>query len=311
MVERDPYALTQEETKKIKDEDKVGTGGILCPKRNVSLEGTCYACKTLQKVYAAHVRGDKMWQLANRKNSKAGYFICAVLKENPSKAVLLELFMTAGNAIVDKVEAGEWTDISILQNGKGRDVRISKVKDSTSGYNKYPVEAMLEKADWSVDESVIDTLPHFGNKLKGAQEALIDIIKNGTFPILKISSLKIDTSITFRVVRRPGEAWYVPLYRHWGNVTQAEVDGEVELDMEIMERPFSEEDKKDLPWENNDKSDDKPKEKLGESQPQPDLNKDKQKNPACFGMENFFDINDPRCKENCFAYTECGKKALH
>lgn len=306
MTEKDPYALTQEEAKRMKEEDKFGMGGIICPKRNVAIRKTCNVCNRLQKVYAAHVKGDKMWNLANKKNSKPGYFICAVLKENPSKAVMIELFKKAGNIFMDKAEAGEWDDISILQAGKGRDVRVSKHKDDSSGYNVYPVEIMPDKADWSVEQEAIDSLPHFGDNLKQAQEVLMKILEEDSFPILRVSSLKIDSSVSFRIARRPGEFWIVPLYRHWGNVTQEEVDGKVEMDLELMDQPFQERKDDDVPpWE---KQKPEVKEELGE--PQQEKKDETKKNPACFGMENFFDMNDTRCKE-CYAFSSCGKEAMN
>lgn len=308
---KDKWMLDPEEAKTQEAENKIKNEGEVCPKMNKSIGGRCYVCDALGKVFQTHKKGDPMWNLAVRKAAKYNWFLNAVFEDNPEKVVIVMLGKQAGDTIIEQLKKGKWLDIAHPKKGKGRCIEITKTADGD--YNKYPVSPDLEKADWDIPDSVLENLPNLD------QSNLIKMLKEGETEFFKISSLKPDETISFRICppwptgvmgddnKRPMTA----IWRHWG-VSKAEIDGEEELDMTLTNKTGKEDsdDEGSAPWEDSGeeekaaKKEEKPKEEPKEEPPA----KEDSGKKSCFGDKRFWDEDDDEC-QSCADFKKCGRAA--
>ena len=223
---RDPWMLDASESKKIQQEVKgVGGGGIFCPKRNLSIKGTCHACNTVAKLFSSGLPEDR--EVAIEKMAKATFYMNAVIPSiDPNKSIILEMGKKAGNTILEGINLQGWVDIAHPIEGKGRELRALKHKGDM-GFNAYTVSPILEKATWSIKEDILKTLPNLDN--------IIDILKTGSHEIYKISELEMNQSLIFRLCPpwengAGNKRVMVVAWRHFGGITQEEVDGLIAVD---------------------------------------------------------------------------------
>uniref|UniRef100_A0A6M3K1R2 Uncharacterized protein n=1 Tax=viral metagenome TaxID=1070528 RepID=A0A6M3K1R2_9ZZZZ len=285
MSERDPYLLDPEDAKKTIEETKMSSVGVICPFRNASMGKKCHVCEKLKRVYETSVKGDERWQAAGKKGAKCSWFANVVFPSNPNKSVVAVFGKKTGSDVVYKNQAGEWLDIAHPKSGRGREMKLTKSRDD-SGYNTYSIFPDLEKASWDIPEEVLKNLVNLD------QENLIVLVKNNTEEIFKFSSLKMDETIRFRFCPpwdsgNGNKKILTPLFRHWGGVTEEEVRGEVELDLDV--------------------SDVEPEVAVDEGSildDTPTVDSHVEAREPCFGRDNFYDKNDQECK-GCKEFTDC------
>jgi len=288
MAQKDPWMLDPDEHKKIVEENKGGSTGVICPKRNISIGGKCEACNMVQKLFADGSKESR--ELAFLKMAKSNYYANVVFPENPNKSFILEMGKKAGNTILDNVFSGKWKDIAHPMKGKGRELEILK-KKGDAGFNTYEVSPNLEKADWDIPQETIESQPNLDN--------IIELLATGSHEIFKASTLKMDETLKFRVLppwdNGAGNKRVITVvWRHWGGVTQEEVDGTVEMDLSTsgIERDTTPVDKShssliDLPKE--------------------EMTVESTGKEACFGNTNCFETDDEDCLV-CKNFKECKRE---
>lgn len=290
----DPYEINEDDLKSFQSENKRGSSGRFCPKRNSDMSGDCGVCNYIDSdIYSRkYPDGHPARQFGSDKKAKQNIFFNIVLEDNPSKFIILEVGSKVGNIIIEKAQS-KWRDIIHPHAGKGREIEITKTKDS--GYPAYPVDAELEKADWEIPQEVLDSLPDL-SKIK-------DMITNGELTednYMKISSLKHKESLRFRICPPwdidNNRRWAASVWRHWG-VSEDHISGEATLNWKTYVEDEEEDEElklpekkkeEDVPWE-GDKSQD---------------------NPNCFGKEVFYDPKDEDCKDTCPVFKKCGRAVL-
>ena len=279
-----PWELDKEEINKQKEENKSGSSGILCPKMNVSMTGECHACKKVQELYRTKDPIDK--KIAGEKKAKCNWYMAVVFPENKEKLVILQVGKKVGDEILDGADSGDWNDIVNPLAGKGREMTIKKSRDG--GFNQYKANPKLQNADWDVPQSVLDSIPNLVDNAISIVEGLEEN------DLHKITTLKDGESITFRILPWSKDAsrkrFIVPIWRHWGYVTQEMIDGTVPMDLTLYEdrKPQSEEKGSPAPW------DDSP------------AVEQSSKVPSCFEKATFFDKTDKICRA-CSAFVNCGE----
>ena len=278
MVEnktQDPWMLDGDSAKKLKNDSKGSSNGIVCPKKMFKGH-KCAVCDAVNSMFNSQ-REDQI-KIARRIKAKATYYGNFVFPANPDKLIIVEMGKQAGGKIIDKVESGTWRDIAHPVSGKGRCLIITK--KYVDNNNRYDVDVDLEKADWDIPKSVLDNLYNLDN--------IVQIVSEQD--IFKITELKVDESIKMRMCPPWNMEKKYPLmylWRHWG-VTPGQIDGSEPITMEALEE----------------------KERALEDRPPWDAAK-----PAaavaskkkCFGNKAFFDETDPVCKDQCTDYRACGK----
>lgn len=295
----DPYMLNPKAAKGYADKNSGGSSaGVFCPKRNTTMEGVCHVCKAVQPLWS-YPKGSKERNKAAAKGPKQNFYMNVVLPSNPNKSIVLEVGSKAGNAILDGIYDPEkgWRDIAHPKKGSGREIKIKKHKDGE--YNAYDVFPARDKADYDIPTEVLENLPNLDN--------IIEMLKSGEFNeenFMRISSLKMDETGTFRICppsnidkRNPEEA--VPLvavWRHWNGVTQAEVDGEVPVNL-WDEKKVEEEVAEDTIFKTEPEKTAEVREPVTNTK------------PPCFGKAFIFDENHPDCKA-CAHMSDCGRAAL-
>jgi hypothetical protein len=279
----DPYLLDKDEAKKMKEEAKVRSVGVFCPKRNKQIGKRCFVCEKLQPLWNFPEKS-KEREIAKNKSVKANFYLQVVFPSNPNELVILELGKKAGSDILDGIEDQGWTDIAHPVKGKGREMKITKKKGELD-YHTYKVSPILEKADWSIPDSILGNLYNLDN--------ILDLLIDPNTKIFKVTSLKLDESLTFRIcppwnADSGNRRIMTVVWRHWGGITQDEVDGITEVSLDLPEE--KEEKKEDttqhLPWKSG-----------------VDINK-----PRCFGNSDFYEEDSDLCKK-CQSFKEC-KAAL-
>jgi hypothetical protein len=181
----------------------------------------------------------------------------------------------------------------------GREIMISK--SAPSGYNVYAAKASLQKADWDVPQATLDSFPNMDD--------LVDLLKNGTLVegmnFMRISQIKTGETFTFRLLPRGGRnkifklgiGW---LYRHYGGVTQDEVDGVAGVNLTIPDVAPQKTDTTVPPWEGKNTIN-QPKQQTVTPLTAP--------RERCFGLPNFYEETDPQC-QNCKDFKGCGREVL-
>jgi hypothetical protein len=295
MAKQDPYMLDTKAQAEIQNETKLASQGVLCPKRNRSINKPCAVCDAVSVLFNTGDKQDK--EVAYLKMAKANYYFNVVFPSDPSKIVLLEMGKKAGSIILDGITLQGWVDIAHPKAKLGREMLITKkISDKRNSYHPAPV---LQNADWDVPDEVLQNIPNLDN--------ILEILEAKPDNLYKISQLKVDETLRFRILPpwdngNGNKRIAAVVWRHWGGVTQEEVDGLVAVNTTMPEEKDPAEAKKEEkpPWE--EPSEAKP-------EPSPEVPKEGSKDKPdvpCLGNANLFDSEDPECKK-CWQYKKCGR----
>ena len=303
-VKNDPWELSQGDAEQMKNMTKgSGSAGVFCPKRNVSIGGPCNVCNTLQPMWD-FPEGTKERKLASKKKATVSYFLNVILSGDRTKSIVLEIGKKAGDYIIDAIYDPDknWKMIAHPVANKGFYTKIKKRKGDM-GFNTYDT-FRGDPCDWEVSKEVL------GNMTQLSQENLIRMISAGELVegenFMRISSLKMDETITFRVLppwnyKDGGKAILTPVFRHYG-VSQAEVDGTVPMNTSLDDGEETHQ-----PAEHGKKVDNDPPWTVDESKKTTEqVSGTKQ---PCFGAIEpmvFYDSEDEDCKK-CVDKVECIK----
>ena len=291
MTKKDPYMIDVEAMNKLKNEMSMKSSGLICPKRNLSINSTCKVCEYIQsQIYAKQYPKDhptRKW--AAKKGAKAAFFLNVVFPENKEKVMILELGSKAGNQIFEGVNKKGWTDIAHPKAGMGREMMVTKGEDG--GFNTYSVSPDLNKADWEVKKSVLASRYNLSEIIKMIQND--ELTDDNHF---KVSSIKLGETLKFRILppwENGAENRNIMsvVWRHWG-VSQDQIDGKEGInweDIEITAQP-SVDTVSDTPV-------------VTESKPSTT-----EKPPRCFGNSTYFDATDPDCFKDCAFFDKCSQK---
>ena len=299
--DNDMYMINPDEVKDIKSGLKTNSAGVICPKMNKQIGEPCNVCEALQPLWK-YPKNSPERDLASSKKAKVNFYINVVLPEDPSKSYILELGKNAGNEIIDGIEKKGWNDIVHPKAGMGRELTITKGQNS-SGYNTYSVSPVLNKAEYDVPDEVLDNLPNLDN--------MIDMIKNGELDddnLIRVSDIKMGSIFTFRMCPKSKDAKFFKfiawVWRHWGNVTYDEVDGNTPVNLSTVETKDNDDINKasDTPWDNDASKQQTDVKEEVKSEP---VN-EQQKHQPCFGKPEFFDASDEDCQE-CDDFKLCKK----
>jgi len=292
MTKKDEYMLDPEEQAQFQNETKGSSSGEVCPKRNPKINGSCAVCEKVSQLWGLfNSNGDKKYEKAAKDlGAKCSNFLNVVFPDNPNKLVLMEIGKKAGDQIYNGIRNTGWTDIVHPKKGIGREMRCTKSSDG--GYNVYSMSPELQNADWDVPKEVLDARYNLDN--------IIEIIEEDKIEVFKISTLKMDESLRFRML----PAWnndsenrhiLAPLWRHWRS-SKAEIVGDVEVNVAgaINDEPAVTSDNVGdlLPWDENAE---KAEEANGKE--------------ACFGMDSAYDPDNDECKK-CKDFKECTRVVI-
>ena len=303
MTNYNEYDINPSEVNKFQKENKSVTEGVLCPKRNRSIEGNkCAVCERVQKLFSTGDPRDK--EIALDKMAKCTYYVNAVLPENPNELVIVEIPKKAGDAIIEGMKIKGWNDIANPYAGKGRLMVFTKTKGSL-GFNQYSADPALKNEDWDVPEEVLSNIPNIvDDPIGSVEKAIID----GN--LFKVSSIKLDESVKIRILPWSSDASIKTpigiIFRHWG-VTQDEVDGVVEMDLTTMKEKFDKKKENEESGLMENKLDISRPETKKEETSEPS---EKSKAPSCFGIADFFDPQDKACYEKCKVFEICKSKVI-
>lgn len=315
MAKKDPYMIDTDEQKKTKDEAKMSSSGVFCPKRNKSIGGKCAVCEQVSVLFNTGDPKDK--EVAYQKMAKANWYFNVVFPSEKEKVVLLEMGKKAGDAILDGVIDKGWTDIAHPKATLGREMLITK--KNNGNFNYYEVSPNLQNADWDVPKEVLDNIPNLDN--------IIPMLKENPDNLYKVSSLKQGETLRFRILppwdNGAGNKRIAAIvFRHWGGVTQEEVDGVVAMDTTLPEDkvPVDKQTEEKPPWESDAKKEtpketpkdasETSKEKL-EPEPEPEPEQEQEQEPKeqdepCLGNPNLYDPEDEDCQK-CRQFKKCGR----
>ena len=294
MTNKDPYMINQDDGNEIAKGMKVSVGGKLCPKLNkdiLGVEKPCKVCDAIRPLWG-YPKGSKEREIANNKKAKVNFYFAICFKDQPNKAFILETGKNAGNDLIDAFKKGSWLDVAHPKAGLGRDLTITKeVKD---GYNNYKLFPVLDKADWSVPDDVLKNIPNL--------DKIVDWVQDGSLSTMdtyyNVSKMKVGETITFRLLPSNPEAKVFTkrmayLWRHWG-VTEAEINGDVPLNMSLSDEAPSAPAPQSAPWEESVAKAGK------EAAASPEVTE------PCFGNPNCFNETDDDCKK-CRLFKKCMK----
>lgn len=291
-----PWEVDVTEIDKQISENKASSGGVICPQRNATIRQKCGVCQyILTQVYSKkYPENHPASNWAREKKAKSSIFFNAVLDSDRTKAIILRLGSGAGQDIINGIKNEGWVDLLNPKNGKGRLLKISKVKNKSDKYPKYTVTPQLEKADWEMGENIWKNLPNLD------QENLINMIENNGFTddnYFDISSLNIGDSLVVRLcppwgTGSQGESnrrFCEFVWRHWG-VSKDQVDGKESLNWREQEQKEENKDQptEAPPWE--DKT---------------DSSTSTSQRRQCFGDVKYYEESDKACIK-CPDYVECG-----
>lgn len=285
MEEKDPWMINPDDVKDARSQMKSGSSGEFCPARNkLLLGGKCYVCDALKKLWN-YPKESKEWKLAVSKSAKLNFFLSIVDPTRKDQWIILEVGKNVGNELLDGIEKG-WKDVFHPKANKGRELMITK--SQASGFNKYTLTPNLDKADWDVPQSVLDSYPNLDEIITMIQEG--KLVEGVNY--MRVSSLKQGESFKFRLlpakadakVFKLGIAW---LYRHFGGVTSDEITGAIPIDLSTID---------DAP----EKDDDAPFDTGQKKQPSGNTRE------KCFGQVRFYEPEDTACQK-CKDFEDCGK----
>lgn len=298
MSKRDPFLLEPDDVKTIESGLKSSNGGIICPKMNKLIGKPCKVCDSLQPLWQ-YPKGHPKRELAVQKKAKVNFYMNIVLPDNPAKSYILEIGKLAGNDIIAGIKQRGWTDIIHPKANMGRELQVTK--SISDGRNKYSVSPKLEKADYDIPDSVLENLPNLDN--------IIDMIRNDELNddnFIRVSSLKHDDTLVFRMCPPAKNSTVfarVPIayvFRHWGGVTQAEVDGKDSVNLSLPEENIGDdsapEPESDGLWESSSET----------AKGIENTHTSSNEREPCFGQPEFFDSKDEDCRA-CQDFKECKK----
>jgi len=304
----DPFMITDEEASAAQNQLSKGSTGIMCPKRNKSMGGSCKVCDYIQsQIYDKKFpKEHAAMTWAREKKAKLSWFTNVVFPENPDKSILFEVGDKAGNQVVKGINKLGWRDIVHPHKGIGRELIVIKTKEPGDSWPTYTITPAQDKADWEIPEEVWRNVYDLNDIINILQttELTSENYKH-------VRSIKTDETLNFRMCppkdSESGDKVVIAaVYRHWG-VTEDQINGEDSMNwrQSVEEDPAD-----DSPFvENTDSSgldtsfmDTKKEEVL------PDKTKQGPKLPNCFGMEQFFEIDDKVTCIPCGSYKACGKK---
>ena len=295
MANIDPFLLDVEEHSKVKLENKGGGSGVICPKRNASINKPCRVCDTVRKLFNSKM--PEKIELSYDKMTKTKNYLVYVTHDNPSEPRILEVGKKAGNDIIDGIEKG-WVDIAHPMAGKGREIQITKKHDGM--HNVYQVSPCLDKADWDVPQEALDAIIDLDD--------IIEYVKNGDPRIDKVSNLNMNQTLTLRILppwnRESGNRRIITsVWRHWGGVTEEEVEGIIEMDTSTASDFTNPQPSDSMPPflpDSPDILDTGPVDtQLGSSSAPPSSGY-----KPCFGKSDWFSMEDDECKA-CSSLSEC------
>jgi len=279
MAKKDPYMLDPNQAEEKKESLKSSSGGVFCPKKN---EGKpCAVCEKVS--YLFNTGSEKDNEIAKVKMAKCNFYFGYVSGPEDKKAMILEVGKKVGVQILDGINKQGWVDIAHPGAKQGRMMKITKGKDGK--YNSYSASPSLDKADWAVSKEALETLPDLDNIV----EILSDPIKRKEM-VFRISDINTNETFSFRMTPHWNNKAEIPMkdvWRHWGGVTQDEVDGKVEMNLNVPT-----------------KSSDKEKEDVDKASIET-VSDGEDKIPGCFGA--YFDTDDKECQD-CKWFKKCGKE---
>ena len=300
MTKNDPYMIDIAAMDKLKNEMSLKSSGLICPKRNLSINKPCKVCEYIQsQIYSKqYPEGHPARTWAFKKGAKATFFLNVVFPEDRRKVVILELGSKAGNQIFEGVRKKGWTDIAHPKAGMGREMMITKSEDG--GYNTYSVSPDLNKADWEVKKSTLAERYNLSD--------IITILNNNELTDenhFKVSSMKLGETLRFRIL----PAWddgagntkvMNVVWRHWG-VSQDQIDGKEGISWEDIEIsvPSTTQKSNDVPFTTESETPTQATESETPAQEKP---------PRCFGNSTYYDADDPDCSKDCKFFDECTKQ---
>jgi hypothetical protein len=302
MTDEFSWEINPQDIDKLNSEAKGGGGGAFCHKTNGTNDRQCAVCSALspygdRKRYPLESDGQKLY---SKKKCTITWFMNTLDLENRETPIILELGKQIGNDIYQKLKNDpDWRNIAHPKAGRGAIMKVSKYKGK-GGYNAYSIE-IGSIADWDVSPNVLNNLWDLD------RENLISMIQKGQFTetnYKNISKLELDKIYKFRILpgwnlQKTGDTRFMNFVgRHWGGVSQAEIDGAVKINLSIAD---DESEAKailndDLPFI-------------------PDPPKQTEKADAnvnkfpCFGKEKAFDENEKDC-QICEVFEKC-KKAVY
>ena len=298
MAKLDPWKVEGGDVERLQQDSRGKSKGIVCLERNSSIKKPCPPCNALRPLWN-FPDGSSERKIASAKKATINWYLNAVLPFNKDKSVVLEVGKKLGDSIIEGIKDPEkdWSDISNPRSGKGLLMKIKKKKGDL-GFNAYEIFPANERADWDIPQPVLDNLTDL------SQENIIKMLNNDELTsdnYFNISSLKIDETIVVRICPnwdwKNGGKWPLNyLYRHWGGVTQDEMDGKVAVDLRMpdKQKPASQ-------------LDDTPFDVSSDNIPEPVAQDESDE--VCLGREDLFEDDDESCM-SCRQYKQCKKLVL-
>jgi len=222
--ERDPYVLSKKAAADQEERLKNKLVGILCPKKHQK-NGVCKVCDYIQVLWSkGPQKGDPVREWIYAKKSKVNFYLNVVLPENQNKSLVLEIGKNAGSDILNGVKTKDWDMIAHPHAGKGHEMQITKTKNEGNNF-VYSPSPRLQPANWSIPDETLNNIVNLDNIPQMLKEG--KLVENENF--MKISSLKVDETLTFRICPPHRESihpeWImIDVHRHWG-VSQGQIDG--------------------------------------------------------------------------------------
>jgi len=294
MAKIDPWDIDPKESQKKKKEYSGGSKGIPCPNRNMIEDKVCKVCDKM-KLWWNKPEGTPERETYKKKKATFNFFLNVVFDADKSKSIILEVGKNAGDSIINGINdpIKNWKSIAHPKAGKGLITCIKKFQKD--GNNSYDVYVATDKPDWDISEDVIKNLPNLD------RESIIKMIENDEFTdenYMKISTLKMDETLTFRVCPHwDAERRTSPpiefLARHWWTSAD-EIKGDTPVALitdnyEESESAFGADKKSENSAVNDEKE-----QKVSEP-----------KAMKCFGDAKYFDINDTDCSKDCENFELC------
>jgi ribosomal protein S27AE len=305
----DVFFITDEEIADTKKEVASVSSGIICPKRNKSIGGTCKVCDYIQtQIYSKkYDKKHKAMVWAREKKAKLAWFANVVFPENPDKSILFELGDKAGNQIVSGVEKLGWRDIVHPHKGVGRELICLKDKKQGDDWPTYTVNCVQDKADWEIPEKVWKNVPDLNNIIE-----ILQTEEQAEENYKHIRSIKMGETITFRlcpprtdVAEGDKRRFIAPVFRHWG-VSEGQITGDDPLNwtetMEDEDKPSVPEVDEKLDLSFTKTSTDSVKDQVKEAP-----EKIEKKKPNCYGDGRFFEEDDKETCGKCGYFKPCLK----
>ena len=279
----DPWLIKKDDIDKIVADAKGKSSGTFCPRFNGTGNKQCQVCAAIYPL-GGYPLGSPEYETYRNKKAKKSWYLNVVLKDNPTKNIILEVGVKLANQILAGASDPNkgWHSITHPKANKGLITKITKQRVPGSEYPSYDVFVDMDRPDWDISEDILNNLHNLD------REHLIEMIKGGQLTsdnYLNITSLEPGQTLAFRILPswnwKNGDTRFANFVaRHWGGVTDAEVSGEVQVNIDVKE-VFD--------------ADEPVKEKEGQKK--------------CFGEVDCYDEKSPECLK-CSLNKECHKEVL-